>query len=124
MSAPALREVRRGRAADELVLIDADGRAILLRSDGLTDDERIRMRERAIAVLSGSATTHKQQDGSTRRGNDAPSLARRPKPLGSHDLTGVALPSVHQRFSETQDCLAPRGGAARYTAASAVTSKA
>lgn len=81
MTAPTLRGVYRGRGADELVLVDADGRAILLRGDGLTEDERLRMRERAFAVLSGDAMTSKQQNGSdTSLAATHPSLARRPEP--------------------------------------------
>ena len=106
MNAPApttLRSVYRGRGTDELVLVDSDGRAILLRGDGLTDDERIRMRERAIVVLSGGVMTPEQQNGPRRRGNDASSLARQPMPLASHKSTeDVALVSLHQRFTETQ----------------------
>ena len=111
MTAPTLREVHRGRAADELVLVDSDGRAILLRGDGLTEDERIRMRERAFAVLSGGVMTPEQKNGSDAPLAAAhPSLAGQPMPLASHkSAEDVALVSVHQRFTETQG----RPGAAR-----------
>jgi len=49
--APTLRAVRRGRAADELVLISSDGRAVLLRGDGLTPDEQISMCETALQLI-------------------------------------------------------------------------
>jgi hypothetical protein len=51
--APTLRRVYRGRGADELVRIDSDGRAVLLKGDGLTLEEAIWMRERALALLGG-----------------------------------------------------------------------
>jgi hypothetical protein len=50
--AATLREVQRGRAADELVLIGSDGRAVLLRGDGVTPDEAVRMCEAALKLLS------------------------------------------------------------------------
>jgi hypothetical protein len=49
--APTLREVRRGRAADELVLLDTAGRAVLLRGDGATADEAVRMVSAALDLL-------------------------------------------------------------------------
>jgi hypothetical protein len=49
--APTLREVRRGRAADELVLLDSDGCAVLLKGDGVTPDEAIRMVSAALDLL-------------------------------------------------------------------------
>lgn len=52
-AAPAtLREVRRGRAADELVLVGSDGRAVLLKGDGATPDEAVRMAEAAYRLLA------------------------------------------------------------------------
>lgn len=39
-----LREVRRGDEPDELLLVRADGRVVILLGYGLTPDELIRMR--------------------------------------------------------------------------------
>ena len=50
--AVTLRDVRRGRAADELVLVGSDGRAVLLKGDGVTPDEAVRMCEAALRLLS------------------------------------------------------------------------
>jgi hypothetical protein len=55
-SGATLRAVQRGRAADELVLIGSDGRAVLLRGDGATPDEQIRMCAAALDLLSEALT--------------------------------------------------------------------
>ncbi len=49
----SLQKVQRGRAADELVLLGIDGRAILLRGDGLTAEESIVMANTAFLLLGG-----------------------------------------------------------------------
>jgi hypothetical protein len=51
---PTLHAVYRGHAADELVLVDDRGRAILLKGDGLTLEESIWMCDRAITLLRGT----------------------------------------------------------------------
>jgi hypothetical protein len=48
-----LREIRRGEAPDEIVLVAEDGRAIILRAHGIHDDERRRVRESAMWLLIG-----------------------------------------------------------------------
>jgi hypothetical protein len=47
-----LREVRRGAAADELYLVDSEGKAVLLHAHGMNPDEQIRTRELALKLLS------------------------------------------------------------------------
>lgn len=49
--APTLRDVRRGQNADELVLITSENHAILVRGDGATPDETIRMADAALRLL-------------------------------------------------------------------------
>jgi hypothetical protein len=120
-----LREVYRGRAADELILVDTDGRAILLRGDGLTEDERIRMRERAFAVLSGGVMTPEQHDNARHRaGNAEPGVSPgdRGRPGPQPERRGAL--SLPQRLMQTQGS----SGAARAVrlndvAAPVVTSK-
>ena len=50
--AVVLREVRRGEATDELELVDSEGNVTILLSYGLTPDERARVRETAMRLLS------------------------------------------------------------------------
>jgi hypothetical protein len=51
-SAPALRDVRRGRDPDVIELTDEHGRVVLLHAHGLNPDEQGRMRERIFALLA------------------------------------------------------------------------
>jgi len=48
-----LRGVRRGPGLAELVLIDQDGHAILLKGDGVHLEEQVAMAERAYRLLGG-----------------------------------------------------------------------
>ena len=55
MTAPTLREVRRGTEPDELLLVDTAGKVIILRGyDGISKDEAVRFCERAFALLGGA----------------------------------------------------------------------
>ena len=50
--AVVLREIRRGEQADELELIDSQGGVVILLSYGVTAEERARVRETAMRLLS------------------------------------------------------------------------
>jgi hypothetical protein len=52
--APTLRGIYRGGAPDELILLGTDGRCVLLKGDGLTQEEAVWMREAAISLLGGT----------------------------------------------------------------------
>jgi hypothetical protein len=54
-AAPTLRSVYRGAGPDELVLVGSDGRAVLVKGDGLTAEECVRMREAAFRLLGGTS---------------------------------------------------------------------
>ena len=56
MSVPVLCDVQPGRGPAELVLLTDDARAILLRGDGLTDEEHVAMAARALPVLRAVIT--------------------------------------------------------------------
>jgi hypothetical protein len=58
---PTLRAVFRGRATDELVLIDADGRAVLLKGDGLTQEEAVSMAHAAFRLLGGRSEPNESE---------------------------------------------------------------
>jgi len=51
---PTLQAVYRGQHPSELVLVDTAGHAVLLRGDGWTEEESIRMAQAAHTLLGGA----------------------------------------------------------------------
>lgn len=54
MTAPVLRDVKRGPEPDELLLVGSDHRVAILKAYGVTLDEAHRMREAAVVLLGGT----------------------------------------------------------------------
>jgi hypothetical protein len=55
---PALQEVRRGAAPDELEVIDQTGTVLILHAHGMHTDEQLRTRERALRLLADALAAH------------------------------------------------------------------
>jgi hypothetical protein len=62
LAAPAaLRGIRRGEAADEIELIDAEGNVVILVAYGINAPERARVREAAMQLLGGPSPTPSEE---------------------------------------------------------------